>query len=179
MSDNKTVNFTRKFCHYSRDHMNEIVKGVAIAVLTTGIVAALGYVFLIKENQVKLEYLEKGLNRIESSIKSSSSSIDAIKLFVVAAHPNRNYLPISSSEKLGKLNPNELTVFAQGLSNINYQPGSELNLTRASKEFIEIKAEYDFNDTDIKKIIESLDSELKTEYFVHTPLEAPLRKDSG
>jgi hypothetical protein len=100
-------------------------------------------------------------------------------LFVVAAHPNRNYLPISSSEKLGKLNPNELTVFAQGLSNINYQPGSELNLTRASKEFIEIKAEYDFNDTDIKKIIESLDSELKTEYFVHTPLEAPLRKDSG
>ena len=96
--------------------MNDIAKGVLIGVISSAILGGFGYIFVVKENQTKIASIEKSLETMSDDMSKSGESMIALKLFVVSAHPNKDYIPLASAKKLGALEPAEIQLLASGLS---------------------------------------------------------------
>jgi hypothetical protein len=92
--------------------VKEITKGILIGLITTAIIAGFGYVCLVRENQLRIQIMQRDMDRLSSQVESGNNSLNAIKLFVVSAHPDRNMLPVSSAKKLQRLEPKEIATLA-------------------------------------------------------------------
>mgnify|MGYP005989476253 CR=1 FL=1 len=163
--------------------MNDVTKQVLVAVITAAVLGFFGYIFVVKENQIKIEQLEKNLakesesmaksitditkkldahyNGIKSSIGESRSTIDSLKLFVVAAHPNRNHLSLTASAKLQSLNSNQFNVLATGLMYYKDNSSSNLKTINFDDEFIRLIEDNQITKTDLDSYLKALDAEKK------------------
>ncbi len=92
--------------------MKEITRGILIGLITTAIIAGFGYVWLVRENQLRIQIMQRDMDRLSFQVESGNNSLYAIKLFVVSAHPDRNMLPVSSANKLQRLEPKEMATLA-------------------------------------------------------------------
>lgn len=160
--------------------MSYSAKQIGIAVgsslLTALIIAILGYVFVVKENKIRIDNLEtlvkgqsesveNGLKKLDSSLdthveKLNSSlerhrtSVYSLKLFVVAAHPERDYTSLVSFRKLQSLKPAEFEVLANGLNEYKQSGLEGVKETEYGEEFETLIIRHDINDTDIQSFIE-------------------------
>ncbi|KKL83822.1 hypothetical protein LCGC14_1970930, partial [marine sediment metagenome] len=101
--------------------MNDIAKGVIIGAVTVGLPLFFGYIFVVKENQLKIAGIEKELTRYNNQMGRTGGAISALKLFVVTAHPDKDYISLASARKLQTLKPSEIMVLASELSKIESQ----------------------------------------------------------
>ena len=128
--------------------MSDIMKGVLTGVLCTALVSGVGYVFLVKENQIKISNLEKTITKIADSMDDSGESINALKLFVVSAHPSKNYMPLASAKKLGSFKPSEMEILA---SELMPNEGNKFNVKAVnfSEDLKPIIEKYKLNNEDL------------------------------
>lgn len=87
-----------------------IIATVIGSLITAGIVAVFAYVFVIKENQMRIANVEKAILEIKHSSKNTTTSVQDLKLFVAQAHPDADLRLIQSVRKLRGLDPNEAIV---------------------------------------------------------------------
>lgn len=163
--------------------MNDVTKQVLVAVITAVILGFFGYTFVVKENQIKIAQLEKSLtkesesmaksiteiskkldihyNGIKSSIGESRSTIDSLKLFVVAAHPNRDHISLTASVKLQSLNSNQFNVLATGLMYYKDNSSSNLKTINFDDKFTKLIKDKKITKTDLDSYLKVLDVEKK------------------
>jgi hypothetical protein len=163
--------------------MNDVTKQVLVTLITAAVLGFFGYIFVVKENQIKIEQLEKSIakesesvaksitditnkldvhyNGIKSSIGESRSTIDSLKLFVVAAHPNRDHISLTASAKLQSLNSNQFNVLATGLMYYKDNSSFNLNSINFNDEFTKIIEDKKITKTDLDSYLKALDIEKK------------------
>lgn len=162
--------------------MSDSAKQIGIAVLssilTVLILAIVGYVFVVKENQIKIDTLEnlvkgqsesveRGLRELDAaldthieklngSLERHRTSVDSLKLFVVSAHPDRDYVSLVSSRKLQSLNPLEFEVLANGLHEYKRSGLEGVKKMEFGEEFETLIIQHDLNETDLNSYIEAV-----------------------
>ena len=167
--------------------MSDSAKQIGIAVgsslLTALVLAIAGYVFVVKENQIRIESLEKlvksqsesvenGLKELDSaldkhaeqlngSLERHRTSVNSLKLFVVAAHPDRDYVSLVSSRKLQSLNPAEFEVLANGLTEYKQSGLVGVRQTEYGDEFEALIMQHDLNESDLQSYIEAVGQDLE------------------
>jgi len=124
------------------------MKGVLTGILCTALVSGVGYVFLVKENQIKISNLEKSIIKISDSLDDSGKSISALKLYVVSAHPSKDYMSLASAKKLGSFKPSEIVMLA---SELIPNEGNQFNLKTInfSEDLKPIIEKYSINNEDL------------------------------
>ncbi len=96
--------------------VNTIITGAASALIASLVVGLVGYVLVVKENQLMIKNLSNDLEDARASLESNRLKVDSLKMFVISAHPSRYNIPLSSSEKLQSLEPSELTEISEAVS---------------------------------------------------------------
>lgn len=165
------------------DSAKQIGIAVGASLLTASILAIVGYVFVVKENQIRIETLEnlvksqsesveEGLedldtaldthiDKLNSSLERQRTNVDSLKLFVVAAHPDRDYVSLVSSRKLQSLKPAELEVLANGLNEYKQRGLEGVRKTEYGEEFETLIMQHDLNETDLQSYIEAVGKNLE------------------
>lgn len=160
--------------------MNEISKQVIGGVTTALILSLLGYVFVVKDNQNKIGELERLLkeqatttskeiaelnikldnaqNLTASHFEKNQSTIDALKLFVVAAHPTKSHVTLASYSKLQSLQPSEFGILTLGLSELKGIPTANWKDIEFEPDFKQLVSEYKLDQKDFKEFIKDLES---------------------
>ncbi|ODW25959.1 hypothetical protein [Vibrio parahaemolyticus] len=105
--------------------MNEIVKNVLSTIIGAAIVGVFGYVLVVKENQLKIDTLQKTIEeqsaRLTGFADRQDVAINSIRLFVVSNHPDKDHstlLSRASFKKLQNLSPQEYPILVKGLNSI-------------------------------------------------------------
>ncbi len=147
--------------------MNEIVKGLLIVVGGAIIVAVPGYLFVVKENQVRIESLQKSvdeiklaqnpllpvpgtLKEIRENTEKLQDSLNATKLFVAQAHPDRDTSSLAAIMKLQGFKPSDFTTLAKGLRNVTIVQSTG-QVIDAAPEFMKLMRKYGITAKDISK----------------------------
>ena len=55
--------------------MNDVTKQVLVALITAAVLGFFGYIFVVKENQIKIEQLEKSIAKESESLAKSITDI--------------------------------------------------------------------------------------------------------
>lgn len=134
--------------------MIEMIKGVLIGVLSTAVVAGFGYVMVVKVNQEKIANIESMLKEHNGKMSKSDATIGALKLFVVAAHPERDYMPIVSAEKLKAMHSDEIITLAAEISESNSRD-SWVKESEDSSVINGMIIRYDLTEDDMKNIYDT------------------------
>ncbi|HAS6444387.1 TPA: hypothetical protein GRR81_25410 [Vibrio parahaemolyticus] len=105
--------------------MNEIVKNVLSTIIGAAIVGVFGYVLVVKENQLKIDTLQKTVEEQSTKLTEFADrqdvAINSIRLFVVSNHPDKDHstlLSRTSFKKLQNLSPQEYPILVKGLNSI-------------------------------------------------------------
>ncbi|WP_421911685.1 hypothetical protein [Marinobacter sp.] len=162
--------------------MSDSAKQIGIAVgsslLTALVLAIAGYIFVVKENQIRIDSLEKlvegqsesvegglkeldaaldtHIEKLNSSLERHRTSVDSLKLFVVAAHPDRDYVSLVSSRKLQSLSSVEFEVLANGLNEYKHSGLEGVMKTEYGEEFETLLIQHDLNEIDLQSYIEAV-----------------------
>lgn len=169
--------------------MSDSAKQIGIAVgsslLAALVLAIAGYIFVVKENQIRIDSLEKlvkgqsesvedGLKELDAafdthieklnrSLDRHRTSVDSLKLFVVAAHPDRDYVSLVSSRKLQSLNSVEFEVLANGLNEYKHSGLDGVMKTKYGAEFETLLIQHDLNETDLQSYLEAVGQSPETQ----------------
>lgn len=119
--------------------MNDILKGVLIGVIPTAIIAFLGYIWVIKENQLSIDLLKEEVRSISANQDERSKSVNSIKLFIASAHPNKDLSPLLTSTRISELSSKEVADISEILKNLPKQEA--LN---------KLKSKYKFNKAELQ-----------------------------
>ena len=76
--------------------MIDITKGIVIAVVSAGIMAFVGYLTVIKDNQNHVEALIQRIDTLEQRSKNILQAMNATKLFIAQAHPKEDIILLSN-----------------------------------------------------------------------------------
>ena len=161
------------------DVTKQILAGVITTIVTAVVIGIFAYVLIIKENQLKISHLETQLTQqseiaskeidklgakldklqesIDSNVDKSQSSIDALKLFVVAAHPQRNNGVLTSYNKLQNLNPLEFSTLSSGLHELKSVEPVNWNNVNIGGNFDSLINEHKINQDDLELFIKDLE----------------------
>jgi hypothetical protein len=142
--------------------MNDIVKGVLIGVISSAVVAGLGYILIVKENQIKIDNIEKILTKYDSQMEKSGETISALKLFVVSAHPDKNYMPIASAKKLEAMDTGAIEVIAASMSKAENKETWFASFYTASS-LQPIKDEYELTNEDLGNFYDAVELSVQSE----------------
>lgn len=163
--------------------MSDSLKQIGIAVGTTIVASFIlgiaGYILVVKENQIRIQTLENTLksqseilakrlddlnlqfgthiDKLDNTLEKNRSSVDSLKLFVVAAHPDKSHVSLISSLKLQSLSPDEFDVLANGL-NI-YKKGAgieEVKHTEYGSKFEKLIQKHELNEIDLDSYLKAV-----------------------
>lgn len=130
--------------------MKDVVKGIFVGVISTILVSGVGYIFIVKENQMKIDNIEKILSNYDGEMEASGKSINALKLFVVSAHPDKDYIPIASASKLQRMSAKEVSVLAAAMqvdADVPALVGDKMLKSNSARTIIK---EYDLTKEDLE-----------------------------
>jgi len=129
-------------------YIKEIVKGVIVAIVIAVIFGVFRYIWLIKEIQINIQALKRDTESLSSNLGCMNESLNALKLFVVSAHPDRNYVSIKSAGKLKKLTAGELGTLAAEMDKYPTAKAFSINAQKGNSQIndILIKHQIDQND---------------------------------
>ncbi|PUB83979.1 MAG: hypothetical protein DBP02_10110 [gamma proteobacterium symbiont of Ctena orbiculata] len=91
-------------------------KEITVAVIAGIIVSIASYLLIIKENQMSITALQNEVKQLREMEMKTQTSLNATKLFIASAHPDKDISKLASIKKLQKLNKNELEVLAEGIN---------------------------------------------------------------
>ncbi len=159
--------------------MSHVTNQILITIISAAIISAVGYIFVVKENQLKIQQLEQNLAKesasmtksvtaisqklddyyggIQSNIGESRSTIDAIKLFIVAAHPDREHISLAASTKLQTLSSSQLNVLAAGLKHYKDDTLFNVNFAEHHAEFTQLITNKEMTKADLAAYVKALD----------------------
>jgi len=99
-----------------KDTTNNILTQCVTGIVAGLVVAAIGgvfcYVWLGKESQLRIQIMQRDMERLSFQVASGNDSINNIKLFIASVHPDKSILPLSSANKLQRLEPKEIATLA-------------------------------------------------------------------
>ena len=130
--------------------MKEIYKGVLIGLVTIAIPALLGYVWLIRENQIRIQTIQRDIESLSSRVERGNESLNALKLFVVSAHPDRNYISITSAGKLQDLTAGEINTLAAEIDKYSTARAFSLSASKDNPQINDIMARYQIDQNDLR-----------------------------
>lgn len=130
--------------------MMEIGKAIIIAVVSGLIVAAAGYLLIVKENQMSIRAVEKEISQLREMGIKTQDSLNATKLFVAQAHPDRDASTLASIMKLKKLDINEITGLASSLRKVEVGPAPENEIKQAPADVRALIEKYELTGKDLK-----------------------------
>ncbi|WP_459919176.1 hypothetical protein, partial [Desulfocicer niacini] len=67
--------------------MNEIVKGVLIALISGSIVAGVGYFSIVRDNQIRIDNLEKQVTELSQEVKQTQKAVNKLAVILATANP--------------------------------------------------------------------------------------------
>jgi len=130
--------------------MKEIVKSVLIALVTAVILGVFSYTWLIKENQLRAQILQRDLESLSSRVERVNESLNALKLFVASAHPDRNFISITSAEKLQKLTAIELGTLSLQIDKYPTAKAFSLNAKKDNPQINDIMTKHQIDQNDLR-----------------------------
>lgn len=89
-----------------------MVREFLISAIGGSIVALAGYLLIVKENQVKIDYLSQQVKELQEFESGTRNALAATKLFVVSAHPERDFSALTSLKKIQDTKYKEIEVMA-------------------------------------------------------------------
>jgi hypothetical protein len=98
--------------------MNNFVSGLLIAIIGGGIVALAGYLLIVKENQMEIASLKSTISDLKMIATDTQKSLNATRLFIAQAHPDRDLAQRGSVEKLRGLSTKEIEELADSLPQV-------------------------------------------------------------
>jgi len=130
--------------------MKEIGKGVLIGLIIAAISAVLGYFCLVRENQIRIQTIQRDIENLSSRVERGNESLNALKLFVVSAHPDRNYIPLTSAGKLQDLTAGEINTLAGQIDKYTTARAFSLNAQKDNLKINDIMTKYQIDQNDLR-----------------------------
>lgn len=127
-----------------------MIKEITVAVVSAAVIAITGYILVIKENQLKIEFLTEKIAELKEISTNTQGSLNATKLFIASAHPKRDISSLASLEKLKDATPSEYTILGTALAKENIKFGVNNEIKTTSPQFRAFIAKYDLNKNDIE-----------------------------
>lgn len=118
-----------------------------ISIVSGLVVAAGGYLLVVKENQVRIEGMQSTLEKLQESSENMRNSLNVTKLFVAQAHPDRNFSRVSLL-KLQNLSKDEIATLAAGLEDVKIA-GPDKEVRQAPAEIRELMKKHNLTGEDI------------------------------
>jgi hypothetical protein len=142
--------------------MSDVAKGVLIGIIISAIVAGFGYVILVKENQIKIDNIEKLLGKYDDQMEKSGKTLNALTLFVVSAHPDKNFMPIASARKLEAMDSDAIEVIATSMSKVDNKDAWFASF-QAALPLKTIKDAYKLTNEDLENFYNAVEASGKNE----------------
>jgi len=127
--------------------MNDYWKGISTAVIGAGVVGVIGYLLIVKENQIRIETLIKSVDSLSLSADETQKSLSVTRLFVAQAHPNRTLSQAPSLMKLQALDAQEIEQLAKGLSELEMPVNNKFEFV--PPQLKNLSAKYSFTSQDL------------------------------
>lgn len=127
--------------------MSDYWKGVSTAIIGAGVVGIVGYLLIVKENQIKIDALTKTVDELRMSEGETQKSLNSTRLFVAQAHPDRILGQTSSLKKLQALDSQEIELLAEGLPELKVSGSNEV--LRVPLSLKSLVTKYNFSDQDL------------------------------
>ena len=128
----------------AKDIGKQVIAGLLVAAISAGAAS----MWWARENQLRLQILQRDMDNISSRGDRNTTSITALQLFVVSAHPDRTCLPLTSARKLGEFTAGDLHTLAAQMDRYPDAKAFSLNAMRGDPivERILVQHKIDQND---------------------------------
>ena len=83
--------------------------GIAIGLIPAVILGIFGYFIIVKTNEVKIEKLTSEIQTMNAQIKEAGDVMNATRIFITKAHPNKHLARIFELDFLGKLSNQQVS----------------------------------------------------------------------
>ncbi len=127
-----------------------MLKEIIVAIISGAVIAISGYVFVVKENQIRIEFLVEQSKELKQSLKEIKGSVNSTNLFVTAAHPKGDLKLLQTSAKLKSLSIGEIGILGSALESGYFKGQGSNVLTEDAPEMVKaLNAKHNFNKNDI------------------------------